>query len=232
MSQKKAKQQRREIRRQQEAIQQRLAEQLRLLTKRCRDFDQGDWGEAVDIATRLRVIFNRGSKSKPSVLQSLDAQKTRILTTCEPREDSDNILEAIGGLYTQIFSKDENGTAYRLVPRLDGGQYSYKAEIPATRWWDQTIEIVAHDAGKIVYTRKDVITEVANQDGAHVAIQISEAYDVLSRPGGIITLTNAYEDGTTTQTPIPGVHFAMLRQMAYEVLNSREMFILAGLVEK
>ena len=58
MSQKKAKQQRREFRRKTQEIRAALAEQLRLLEKRCREFDGGDWGEAVDIATRLRVTWS------------------------------------------------------------------------------------------------------------------------------------------------------------------------------
>lgn len=61
MSQKKEKQRRRERR----EIQAALAEQLRLLAKRCRDFDEGDWGEAVGMATRLRVILNPGGKGNP-----------------------------------------------------------------------------------------------------------------------------------------------------------------------
>ena len=80
MSQKKVKQRKRERR----EIQSALAEQLRLLAKRCQDFDEGDWGEAVGIAAHLRVILNPGSKKKsPSILQNLGAEKVRLLSTCE-----------------------------------------------------------------------------------------------------------------------------------------------------
>jgi hypothetical protein len=216
MSQKQIKRRRRERR----EIQMRLAEQLRLLAKRCQEFDNGDWGEAPDIATRLRVIFNPGGKSSPSILKSLDAQKVPVLTTCEPREDSDNVLEAIGGLYGQTFAKDENGWRYELAPKF--GTSHYRAVIPAARWWEQIVEIVAAETTgtKHVYRRKDVIKNIAEKDGgAHVAEMIPEYYDVLSKPGGIITLTTGSE-GATQQVPIAGVHLAMLRQMAYEVLNS------------
>lgn len=221
MSHKQAKRQRQELRRRRPEIQAALAEQLRLLDKRCREFDQGDWGEAVDIATRMRVVFNPGGKSSPSILKSLDAQKVPILTTCEPIVDSDNILEVIGGLYTQTFAKDEHGFRYELRPLL--GYAHFRAEIPASRWWEQIVQIVADEAAgtRNVYRRRDVIMGIANKDGgAHLAELIPESYDVLSRPGGIITLTTEYEDSTTIETPIAGVHLAMLRQMAYEVLNS------------
>src|SRR5215208_3498611 len=181
MSQKQVKRRRRERR----EIQRLLGEQLRLLEKRCNDFDAGDWGEAPDIATRLRVIFNPGGGSTPSILKSLDAQKERVLTTCEPREDTPNVLEAIGGLYRQRFAKDESGFHYELSPRF--GDRIYQAEIPASRWWDQIVEIVGGaETGRHVYRRKDVITGIANKDGgAHVAELIPDPYDVLSKPGGI-----------------------------------------------
>jgi hypothetical protein len=214
MSQKKEKQRRRERR----EIQAALAEQLRLLAKRCRDFDEGDWGEAVGMATRLRVILNPGGKGTPSILQSLGAKKVPLLSTCEPIEDSDNVLEALGGLYRQRFAKDENGVFYELTPKL--GDTDYRAEFPATRWWEHIVSIVDSGGGRHVYRRKDVVADIANKDGgAHLADSIPESYDVMSRPGGIIRVTIGSE-GATEEVPIAGVHLAMLRQIAYEVLNS------------
>jgi len=226
MSHKKAKRQRQERKRQTGEIRAALAEQLRLLAKRCAEFDAGDWGEAVDIATRLRVIFHPGSPSKhPSILQSLDAEKVPILNTTEPIEDSDNIIEVIGGLYRQSFAKDEHGTHYELRPLF--GDSRYRAEAPAFRWWDQTVNIVAAEAGKHVYTRKDVVVGVANYEGGtHLASRIPDSYDVLSRPGGVITIQIGQE-GDAQDVPIVGVHLAMLRQIAYEVLNSPALHRLA-----
>jgi hypothetical protein len=225
VSHKQAKKRRRERR----DIQRLLAEQLRLLRKRCDDFDAGDWGEAPDIATRLRVIFSQGKKSSsPSLLQSLDARKVPVLTTCEPREDSENILEVIGNeLFSQTMAKDENGLRYELAPMFGNG--SYRAEIPAHRWREGIVQIVSDEATetKHVYRRMDVIKNIAEKDGgAHVAEMIPEAHDVLTRPGGIITITIGYE-ANTREVPIEGVHLAMLRQMAYEVLNSPALLALS-----
>ena len=112
MSQKKVKHRGRERR----EIQSALAEQLRLLAKRCQDFDEGDWGEAMGIAAHLRVILNLGGKKKsPSILQSLGAEKVRLLSTCEPL--SEGTLES-HSLYRQTFGNDEDGVYYRLSPFL------------------------------------------------------------------------------------------------------------------
>jgi hypothetical protein len=222
MSQKKEKQRRRERR----EIQAALAEQLRLLDKRCRDFDEGDWGEAVEMATRLRVILNPGGKKTPSILQSLGAEKVPLLGTCEPIEDSDNVLGTFGGLYRQRFAKDENGVLYELTPKL--GDTDYKVEFPANRWWEHIVHVVGNGGDRHVYCRKDVVAGIANKDGgAHLADSIPESYDVMSRPGGIITVTIGSE-GATEDVPVAGVHLAMLRQIAYEVLNSPALVALTN----
>ena len=228
MSQKKVKQQRRELRRQNREIRGALAEQLRLLEKRCRDFDGGDWGEAVDISARLRVIFHPGNPSKhPSILQSLEAGKVPVLSTVEPVEDTPNVIASPGGLYSQRVSNDENGVSYSFMPLFAGaygsGPYSYRDTVPANRWWDQVVEIKGDEVGnpgRHVYRRKDVVTGIANKDGgAHLAKTIPDSYDVLSRPGGLITI-HIGEEGNPQEVPVVGIHLAMLRQIAYEALNS------------
>jgi len=163
-----------------------LAEQLRLLEKRCQAFDGGEWGEAVDIATRLRVIFQEGSPNKnPSLLQSLEARQVRMLSSVEPVEDSDNILSFSGGLYRQRFGRDDSGSFYELRPKL--GDLYARFEVPAFRWWQQIVEIKGNEVGnpgRQVYRRTDVAKGIAEHDGgAHFASRIPESYDVLTRPG-------------------------------------------------
>jgi hypothetical protein len=216
MSHKKAKRQRQERRRTSAEMRTALAEQLRLLAKRCREFDNGDWGEAADMATRMRVILNPGSKSKPSIIQSLGADKAPLLSTCEPIPE--DALSASGSLYSQRFAKDEPSFRYELFPKF--GDTHYSAEIPARRWWDQIVEVGGPEGETHVFRRRDVISGVANKDGgAHLASLIPESYDVMSKPGGLVTITMGTE-GDTEDIPIVGVHLAMLRQIAYEVLNS------------
>lgn len=222
VSHKKAKQLRRETKRKNREIRVALAEQLRLLKKRCREFDSGDWGEAVDIATRLRVIFHTGKKSSsPSILQSLEAEKVLMLSTIEHRENADNLIALDGGLYRQTFGKDENGPYYELRTIL--GDSFFKSEVPADRWWKGVVQVKGDEVGnpgRHVYRRVDVVKGIAEHDGgAHLASRIPESHDVLTRPGGLVRLTIG-EEGNTQEVPIVGVHLAMLRQIAYEALNS------------
>jgi hypothetical protein len=69
---------------------------------------------SADMATRMRVILSPGGKSKPSIIQSLGADKVPLLSTCPPI--SENALWASGGLYTQGSPKTRTAWA-RQVPR-------------------------------------------------------------------------------------------------------------------
>lgn len=229
MSHKEAKRQRQQLKRERREIQGRLAEQLRLLAKRCRDFDDGDFGEAIDIATRLRVIFHPGSKTKrPSILQSLDAEKVPMLTTTEHRDTADGVMDLVGGLYRQSFGQDENGPYYELRTKL--GDSLFKSEVPADRWWEAVVEIKGDevdDPGRHVYRRVDVAKGIAEHDGgAHLANRLPESHDILTRPGGLVKIAVGPE-GDTSKVPVVGVHLAMLRQIAYEVLNSSALIKLS-----
>ena len=74
----------------------------------------------------------------------------------------------------------------------------------------------------------DVAKGIAQYDGgAHLATRIPESHDVLTRPGGLIRITFG-SGGNTEEVPIVGVHLAMLRQMAYEALNSPALRNLAA----
>jgi hypothetical protein len=135
-----------------------------------------------------------------------------VPNTIEPIEDSDNMIEVLGGRYKQRFAKDDDEPHYELSPKF--GDTYYRAEIPASRWWEQIVNIKAAETENLVYRRKDVIMSIANKDrGAHAAVLVPEAYDVLSKPGGIITITMGVGDDTEV-VPIDGVHLAMLRQIA------------------
>jgi hypothetical protein len=168
------------------------------------------------------VIFQEGNPHKnPSLLQSLDARKVPMLSTAEPRQDSDNILSLEGGLYRQGFGVDDDGSFYELRPTL--GDAPFRFEVPAFRWWEAVVQIkgdVVGNPGRHVYRRTDVAKGIAEHDGgAHFASRIPESYDVLTRPGGIIRITFG-EGEDAREVPIAGVHLAMLRQIAYEALHS------------
>lgn len=176
------------------------------------------------------MIFHPGSKSKsPSILQSLDAEKVPMLTTIEHRDNADGVLSMSGGLYRQTFGKDENGSYYGLSTIF--GDSFVKSEVSANRWWQAVVEVKGDevgDPGRHVYRRVDVVKGIAEHDGGtHLASRLPESHDILTRPGGLIKITIGQE-GNAQILPVVGVHLAMLRQIAYEVLNSPTLIRLSN----
>lgn len=71
-----------------------------------------------------------------------------------------------------------------------------------------------------MYRRMDVAKGISEHDGgAHLASRIPESHEVLTRPGGLVRITIG-DEAHPREVPIEGVHLAMLRQIAYEALNS------------
>lgn len=144
-----------------------------------------------------------------------------MLSTIEHRDNADGVLSLSGGLYRQTFGKDENGPYYELRTIL--GDSLFKSEVPANRWWEAVVEVKGAEVdnpGRHVYRRVNVVKGIAEHDGgAHLANRLPESHEVLTRPGGLVRITLGAE-GDTQEVPVVGVHLAMLRQIAYEALNS------------
>lgn len=79
-----------------------------------------------------------------------------------------------------------------------------------------------------LYTRRDVVLGVAEQEGgAHVAAEPTAEYKKLMTSGLTWDLVEV-ADRVETITPAADVRFKYVRQMAYELLNSPELLKLAG----
>src|SRR5438045_1099310 len=74
----------------------KLKRQLELLWASCRDFDEGNFDKALDIAVRLRVLFHTTAAST-SALTHLHAEHVHLLSTALTRSTGRTFV-AEGGL--------------------------------------------------------------------------------------------------------------------------------------
>jgi hypothetical protein len=81
-------------------------------------------------------------------------------------------------------------------------------------WWGQFVLV-----RESPLTRKDVVLSAANQDGgAHVAPSLSP------KTRQLLDGVGSYQPaGCPSPIPLDNVHFPLLRQFAFEVLNSPDM---------
>lgn len=181
-----------------------LRRQIEFLRRSVQIYDNGGQNEAIRIAVVLRVIFHDTGNSI-SLLTHLGIKRSVEMLTTIP-----NAYEEIPGtnrarvMLTPPISP-ENG----FVPPLERAER--RDLVAADAWWNQA---VLWRGAPI--TRGDVVLSAANEDGgAHVRANPREkARQLLA---GVGTYRPA---GAEQEIPLDKVHYPLLRQFAYEVLES------------
>jgi hypothetical protein len=192
-----------------------LRQQLQFIERSCQDYDQGHAGEAVRIALSLRIIFY-DTKRCTSILKHLGNKQIILLSTAE------------------VFKKPQVHNLALVIPQL--GIPHFKAEMiaPLDRaarkqsvnfetWWRKEL-IIELNSGKDVMTRRDLILGAAHRDGgAHVDDKLDPTYD-LARLGAGMTVEFVLKGARpSVEIPFENVHYASLRQIGYEALNSPDL---------
>lgn len=191
---------------------QHLRRQLGFIERSCRDYDAGCREEALRIALPLRVLFHKTAHSS-SLIDELNLRNSiQLLSTFrEPYQGAGVMAIYVGA----ILSHD--GVAAALDDATDENFVS------VTEWWGQVVHVFGH-----TYSRKDIVLLAANQDGgAHVDPKPSDKLQSLRV--GVGRLTTAAATGETFVGELRDSHFAILRQLGYEVLHSPDVIEAARL---
>lgn len=188
-----------------------LGRQWEFLQRSCRDFDEGHSDEAVRIAVALRVLFHDTGKSR-SLLTHLNIKNTAtVLTTFEPGFSEDKKAGRVS-IYIPMWV-DQTGD--RRPPLDSMGRHEF---VSTMEWWEQVVM-----GSNQMPSRKAVVLSAANQDGgAHVDATPNEITQELR--SGIGTFEIQKDGVTITKFDLVNHHFPLLRQFAYEVLNSPDIW--------
>lgn len=194
-----------------------LKNQLSFIENSCSLYDAGSTHEALRIAVALRVIFHdtRHSISLMTLLERKDSM--RLMTTIGSQLSHQELIELkkIQPQFVMIH-KPLMLTQKGVTPLLD----KYKSnEVAVTeKWWNELVLINRTFA----YSRKDIVLAAANQDGgAHIDPKPSSKTKELKSSQGKHSINNRPFQEITEH------HLPLLRQMGYEVLNSKMMVDLA-----
>jgi hypothetical protein len=113
------------------------------------------------------------------------------------------------------------------VPRLGG---TIRKQLIAFQVWWQKEYVIQHKEPATRLTRKDLVLAAANKDGgAHVDKALDPTYDYVRRGSGLeieIEL-NPKLALPAQKASFENIHFASLRQIAFEVLNSPAILALS-----
>lgn len=186
-----------------------LRRHLGFLDRSCIQFDAGHLDEALRIAVSLRVIFH-DTTSSISLLKHLEIKEsTNVLSTFNPgyKEDKNT-----GMTWVSIpILADARGK--RIAPL---GNATRREFLIANAWWNEIVAVMNHK-----FSRKNIILSASNKDGgAHVDANPDNKTSELIKGVGTLTTTHR---GFVKKIPLDNQHFPILRQFAYEVLNSPEI---------
>lgn len=194
----------------------KLAQQHEFMQNSCLAYDTGSKAEAIRIATIIRVLFHDTGRST-SLLSHLGASGITVLSTVPDRPAG--ATEYFFGMGS---GKLRDDGSVELIPNLDTGP---PGRMMATAdWWHQMV--FALRTGETL-TRSDIILAAANQDGgAHVDKEVDPAYSALATNGAGGTRYRVV-GGHLELDNSRNLHWVSLRQMAYELLESRGLWELS-----
>ena len=180
--------------------------QIAFLERSASWYDNGAEEEAIRLATAIRILFH-DTKDSHSLLSQLDKKDIRFY---------DSAIAYVPDAFqtfclTSIRMSTKEGAEYR-APLDDRNM----VKIEFVKWWEENI--IFKDNGGNIFTRKDLVRNVADKDGgAHVDPKLQKAYANLSRFNltGLKLYVNRKQRNFKNSPVLPSI-----RQIAHEVLKT------------
>ncbi len=197
----------------------KLQEQLGFLHRSSILFDQGFKDEGLRIATTIRVLIH-DTKNSTSLLKHLKASDIKLSSTVGDGEDDDKLAFMAGGMYAIGCNHPTPGTHFVPACRFNDTKYT---DVSIKTWINQSILQTT-----MRISRRDIYLGAANKDGgAHVDKKLSKEYDQVKNGPAVGYITKII-DGIPKNIPVPDVQYIILRQMAAELLSSKELLALCS----
>jgi len=201
-----------------------LSKQLNFLRRSSRLFDQGEHDEAIRIATILRVLLRDGknykAKSQALLRRFEISRSVQLISTVSEKQAKSHL----GGLSIARFE----------MPPAGSNEHPRVAVVPTFAVAAlQAVSVSRHEwVAEAVYrtdvnlTRAEIFGAAADQDGgAHVDAELDEKYLIIRNR---VDKFEVIDEAGEPQEPqwFGNAHFADLRQMAFEILNSPDILAL------
>ncbi|MDQ6522018.1 hypothetical protein RB608_00320 [Nocardioides sp. LHD-245] len=173
-------------------------------------FDSGDRDEAITMAVLLRSLLHYGSS--PPLLHHLGMlKKLEFMDTGPEQEEVGRIVA--GGLVLWETTGASDGTSTgRVRAKLDLTSPRRRAYTP---WWKS--DLVVLDSLGRWHTRRFLVTEMANTDGAHFDPFVREDYYHLTSDNGGWSTIGLDGEAAALSGDLAS---ASIRQIAWEVLQT------------
>lgn len=196
---------------------------LKFLQSSSAAFDSGETDESIRMAVSMRVLLH-DTKASISLLTHLNSKDISLLSTSP--NISRNAFFASGGMFFTRVQMTAKGPTATIVPCLDNGP-PIRSQMKAEEWYNETVFVLSHGTDRAI-SRKDIILTAANKDaGAHVDANLTPQYESLKQLGGTWSAVEWKIGWEHKIIQFENIHQVILRQMAYELLNSPALLALA-----
>ena len=188
-------------------LKEKLEEQLNLLRNSCELYDKGKIEEALKISSTLRILFC----DKDSNSQQLKQKETiKLLSTLEDNSKHPLMKNIDVQFSIPIMVTSEGQKAF-----LDN---TSKRELIDVEQWLNEI-VIATD--NISYSRNNIIKLTANKDGGAHIDKANPKLKNLKKAFGTFTINSR---NRKISQDISNHHYILLRQFAYEVIHSKDIY--------
>ena len=189
----------------------RLRQQLRLLNDLNGLYDQGGYDHALSIAGRVHVIVEMLQTAEGG--QHLQSMKIKLCTPIDPADERRQVVPLVSR--QALVDDNMNVVAQRNFPAFADPAAPPPFWIGFGKWLAQAAFFYA--PGKFV-SRERLIILMRNKDGGgHRYSLVPPEYLQFANDAGTISLK--VNDGATP-TPEPQIHYASMRQISHELLDS------------
>jgi hypothetical protein len=184
-----------------------LKKQIRFISSSSRGYDAGDIDEARRIAGHIRALVHDTSKSH-SILGQLGKKDILFSDSMFPKDPS-----AIGPYQGLVGMEMSFNPRWGWMPRLFADENPVENKKPFDDWWNA---VILDDKHGIIFTRRDIVLAVCNQDGgAHVDPELDEPYVKLEK---LKEFAFKFIIKGQEIKPRVGAGLASVRQIGFEVL--------------
>lgn len=177
-------------------------------------YDDGAVDEGARIAVALRTLMHDTKNSK-SLFTQLGLWDS-LVRSFGPRQRP----SCQNWNYVAAFQLTGQPMQLRAVPRFTASA-AETTFVAASAWWDTELVV---GISSVPYTRRDLVLNLADKDGAHFDSTVGEDYDAINTFGGFKTRVMRPWPGcgkaSGEVTSIDNTLLAGVRHIAHEMLTS------------
>ncbi len=208
---------------------QKMSEQLFFLEEFSNKYDEGKLIYATEMAIKLRVLFGTRENPKDALLDQFctifvenkpDFLNDTIYPSNMPLENESKFVRC--NLCEYQFTHDEDSPTFLYPMPIKRDKHKYNA---FNTWWRKTtaISLGTSEVKNNILFRSDVVTLIANREGAHVSPEISRAMALLNRNEANPLKISI--DGKIYSAKLDEIFSATIRQIVYETLITLKPFV-------